>query len=94
MKERLRFLRRPSGAIGVAIVLFVIAVAIFGPLVAPHPPTQPVGVPLSGPSANVAAPADARNRRRDANEPSHRCMDEPPAWFPDLCLLRQTAPLS
>ena len=50
MKERLRFLRRPSGAIGATILLFVIAVAVFGPLVAPHSPTQPLGVPLSGPS--------------------------------------------
>jgi peptide/nickel transport system permease protein len=47
---RLRFLRRPSGAVGVAILLFVIAVALFGPLLAPHAPTEPVGVPLSGPS--------------------------------------------
>ena len=50
MKERLRFLRRPSGAIGAAILLFIVAVAVLGPLVAPHSPTQPLGVPLSGPS--------------------------------------------
>jgi peptide/nickel transport system permease protein len=54
VKGRLRFLRRPSGAVGVGIVLFVIAVAVFGPLVAPHSPTQPVGTPLSGPTS--AAP--------------------------------------
>ena len=62
MKERLRFLRRPSGAIGVAIVLFVIAVAVFGPLVAPHPPNQPVGVPLSGPSSTDLLGTDALGR--------------------------------
>jgi peptide/nickel transport system permease protein len=62
VKERLRFLRRPSGAIGVAIVLFVIAVAVFGPLVAPHPPTQPVGVPLSGPSSADLLGTDALGR--------------------------------
>src|SRR5205807_8187362 len=50
VKDRLRFLRRPSGAIGVAILLFVIAVVVFGPLLAPHSPTKPVGIPLSGPS--------------------------------------------
>jgi len=50
VKERLRFLRRPSGAIGAAILLFIVAVAVLGPLVAPHSPTQPLGVPLSGPS--------------------------------------------
>jgi peptide/nickel transport system permease protein len=50
VKERLRFLRRPSGAVGAAIVLLIIAVAVLGPLLAPHSPTQPLGVPLSGPS--------------------------------------------
>ena len=43
MSGRLRFLRRPGGAIGVTILLFVVAVAVFGPLVAPHSPTQPIG---------------------------------------------------
>ncbi|MFL5859617.1 MAG: ABC transporter permease [Solirubrobacteraceae bacterium] len=62
MKERLRFLRRPSGAVGVAILLFVIAVAVLGPLVAPHSPTQPVGVPLSGPSGTALLGTDALGR--------------------------------
>jgi peptide/nickel transport system permease protein len=62
VKERLRFLRRPSGAIGVAILLFVIAVAVFGPLVAPHPPTKPVGVPLSGPSSTSPLGTDYLGR--------------------------------
>lgn len=62
MKERLRFLRRPSGAIGVAILLFVIAVAVLGPLVAPHPPTQPVGIPLSGPSGTDLLGTDSLGR--------------------------------
>jgi peptide/nickel transport system permease protein len=51
VKSRLRFLRRPSGAVGAAIVLFVVAVALFGPLVAPHSPNEPVGAPLTGPSS-------------------------------------------
>ena len=62
MKARLRFMRRPSGAIGVAILLFVIAVAVFGPLVAPHPPTKPVGVPLSGPSGTSPLGTDYLGR--------------------------------
>jgi ABC-type dipeptide/oligopeptide/nickel transport system permease subunit len=33
-----------------AILVFVVAVAVFGPLLAPHPPTKPIGVPLTGPS--------------------------------------------
>jgi peptide/nickel transport system permease protein len=52
LSSRLRFLRRPSGAIGVAILLFVLAVAFIGPALAPHSPTQPVGPPLSGPSSS------------------------------------------
>jgi peptide/nickel transport system permease protein len=63
MSGRLRFLHRPSGAIGVAILLFVVAVALLGPLVAPHSPTQPVGVPLSGPSG--AAPLGTDGLGRD-----------------------------
>src|SRR5436309_11982518 len=62
MKERLRFLRRPSGAVGVAILLFVIAVAVLGPLVAPHAPTKPVGVPLSGPSGTASLGTDYLGR--------------------------------
>jgi peptide/nickel transport system permease protein len=62
MKERLRFLRRPSGAIGVAILVFVVAVAVFGPLVAPHPPTRPIGVPLSGSSGTAPLGTDYLGR--------------------------------
>jgi peptide/nickel transport system permease protein len=62
MKERLRFMRRPSGALGVAIVLFVVAVAVFGPLVAPYSPTKPVGIPLSGPSSTALLGTDALGR--------------------------------
>jgi peptide/nickel transport system permease protein len=50
---RLRFLRTPSGAIGASIVAFVCLVAIFGPYLAPHDPTAPVGLPLSGPSGHA-----------------------------------------
>ena len=62
MSGRLRFLRRPGGAIGVTIVLFVVAVAVFGPLVAPHPPTQPIGLPLAGPSSNAPLGTDFLGR--------------------------------
>jgi len=63
MTHRLRFLRRPSGAIGASIVLFVVLVALLGPVVAPHSPTQPIGVPLSGPSG--AAPLGTDYLGRD-----------------------------
>jgi peptide/nickel transport system permease protein len=62
VKHRLRFLRRPSGAVGVAILLFVLAVALFGPLVAPHSPTQPVGAPLTGPSGTSPLGTDYLGR--------------------------------
>jgi peptide/nickel transport system permease protein len=55
---RLRFLRRPSGAIGMAILLFVAVVALLGPALAPHSPTQPIGVPLSGPSSSAPLGTD------------------------------------
>jgi peptide/nickel transport system permease protein len=61
MSGRLRFLRRPSGAIGVTILLFVIAVALLGPLVAPHPPNQPVGIPLTGSSGTDLAAGYSRS---------------------------------
>src|SRR5262245_48662556 len=53
MRERLRFLRSTSGAVGASIVLFVVLVAVFGPYVAPHDPTAPIGIPLSGSSSNA-----------------------------------------
>lgn len=54
MSGRLRFLRAPSGAIGFGIVVFVVAVAIFGPYLAPHDPRAPIGTPLTG--STSAAP--------------------------------------
>jgi peptide/nickel transport system permease protein len=55
-------LRRPSGAIGVAILLFVIAVALLGPAVAPHSATEPIGAPLSGPSGRAPLGTDFLGR--------------------------------
>jgi peptide/nickel transport system permease protein len=48
--RRLRFLRTPSGAIGFAIVVFVVGVALLGPYLAPHSPTASVGAPDQPPS--------------------------------------------
>ncbi|HXD68669.1 MAG TPA: ABC transporter permease [Gaiellales bacterium] len=53
MRERFRFLRTTSGAIGAGIVVFVVLVAIFGPYLAPHDPAAPVGIPLSGSSSHA-----------------------------------------
>jgi peptide/nickel transport system permease protein len=50
---RLRFLRSFSGALGAGIVVFVVLVAVCGRYVAPHDPSAPIGVPLSGSSSNA-----------------------------------------
>jgi peptide/nickel transport system permease protein len=55
-------LRLGRTKIGVAVVLFLIAVALFGPLVAPHSPTEFIGVPNSGPSGDALFGADALGR--------------------------------
>lgn len=49
-----RFARTWSGAIGLVMVAFVVAVAVLGPLVAPHSPAAPIGPPGTAPSS--AAP--------------------------------------
>ena len=52
MTGRLRFMRSFSGAIGVTIVVFVVAVAFFGRYFAPYDPNVPVSAPLSPPSSH------------------------------------------
>jgi peptide/nickel transport system permease protein len=48
--------------IGVAIVALIVAIAVFGPLVAPHSPTEFVAPPNSGPSGTAVFGADALGR--------------------------------
>jgi len=62
MRGRLRFLRTPSGMIGVAIVLFVVAVAVLGPYVAPHDPSAPIGADSAPPSAHALLGTDDLGR--------------------------------
>ena len=52
MTGRLRFVRSFSGAVGVTIVVFVVAVAFFGRYFAPYDPNVPVSAPLSPPSSH------------------------------------------
>ena len=52
MTGRLRFMRSFSGAVGVTIVVFVVAVALFGRYFAPYDPNVPVTAPLSPPSSH------------------------------------------
>ena len=62
MTGRLRFLSTTSGKIGFSIVVFVLLVAIIGPFVAPHSPTAPIGVPLTGPSSHALLGTDYLGR--------------------------------
>jgi peptide/nickel transport system permease protein len=48
--------------IGLAIVGLMIAIALFGPLLAPHSPTEFVAAPNSGPSSTALFGADALGR--------------------------------
>ena len=62
MTHRLRFLRTSSGAVGAAIVLAVVFVAVFGRFLAPDDPTQPVGVPFAHPSGDTLLGTDYLGR--------------------------------
>ena len=62
MRERLRFLRTPTGLIGLALLLVVVGLALLGPLFAPHRPDEPVGVPLTGPADGVPFGTDFLGR--------------------------------
>jgi peptide/nickel transport system permease protein len=62
MSGRLRFMRSFSGAVGVSIVVFVVAVAIFGRYFAPYNPNVPVTAPLSPPSSHYLLGTDFLGR--------------------------------
>jgi peptide/nickel transport system permease protein len=55
-------LRLARTKIGVGIVVFLVALALFGPLFAPHSPTEFIAVPNSGPSSDALFGADALGR--------------------------------
>lgn len=48
--------------IGVGIVTLIVLVAVFGPLIAPHSPTEFVGIPNSKPSSEAIFGTDALGR--------------------------------
>ena len=62
MSGRLRFLRTVSGAVGVGIVGFVVLVAIFGRYIAPHDPTAPIGLSLTGSTGHALLGTDVLGR--------------------------------
>ena len=57
-----RALRLARTRIGLAIVGIIVAIAVFGPLIAPHSPTEFVAIPNSGPSSKAIFGADALGR--------------------------------
>lgn len=58
----LRFLRTPTGAIGAALFVAVVALALLGPVLAPHAPDEPVGIPLTGPADGAPLGTDFLGR--------------------------------
>jgi peptide/nickel transport system permease protein len=55
-------LRLGRTKIGLGIVIVLVIVAVFGPLVAPHSPTEFIAAPNSGPSSDALFGADALGR--------------------------------
>jgi ABC-type dipeptide/oligopeptide/nickel transport system permease subunit len=62
MRASFRFLRIRSGAIGLTVVVLVVAIAFLGRYVAPHDPSMPVGAPLGGPSSTAHLGTDFLGR--------------------------------
>ena len=62
MPEALRFARSGTGAVGVAMLAFVLLVALLGPFVAPHSPGHPIGIPYEGPTAEAPLGTDFLGR--------------------------------
>ena len=60
--NRFRFARTPEGAVGVALLAFVLLVALIGPYFAGHSPTQSIGLPFDGPSSGVPLGTDGLGR--------------------------------
>lgn len=57
-----RFLRMGTGAVGGVLLVVVVAVALVGPFLAPHPVDRPVGIPYTGSSAEVVLGTDFLGR--------------------------------
>jgi peptide/nickel transport system permease protein len=55
-------LRLGRTKIGIAIVTILLLIALFGPLLAPHSPTEFIGVPNTGPSSDAPFGTDALGR--------------------------------
>jgi len=63
MGERLRFARSGTGKAGLLLLALVVAIAVIGPVFAPHALDEPIGLPFSSPSS--AAPLGTDELGRD-----------------------------
>jgi peptide/nickel transport system permease protein len=60
--DRFRFARTTRGRVGLALLLLIVLIALLGPLLAPHNPDAPTGVPFAGPSSHDLLGTDALGR--------------------------------
>jgi ABC-type dipeptide/oligopeptide/nickel transport system permease subunit len=61
-RRRFAFLRTGRGMVGLAVLLFVVGVALIGPLVAPHPLDAPIGAPGDAPGNGATLGTDVLGR--------------------------------
>ena len=62
MRERIRFARTGTGAVGLVLLLLVVGIALLGPFLAPHALDEPVGLPFQGPSTHALLGTDFLGR--------------------------------
>jgi ABC-type dipeptide/oligopeptide/nickel transport system permease subunit len=62
VKERLRFARTRTGAVGLVLLVLVLGLVLVGPLFAPHEPDAPIGVPYSDPTSGAPFGTDFLGR--------------------------------
>jgi peptide/nickel transport system permease protein len=57
-----RMARTPQGTVGLALLTLMVALAVFGPLIAPHSISAPIGAPGLGPSSGAPLGTDFLGR--------------------------------
>ena len=73
MRDRLRFLRSATGAIGLALLALVLGTAVLGPFLAPHSPTESIGIPWLGRFSSMPALAKLSPTISDRNFSASMC---------------------
>ena len=63
MRDRLRFAKSGSGAVGLALLVVVLALVLVGPLLSPHDPAESLG--MAGTSPDSAYPLGLDKLGRD-----------------------------